>query len=231
MRNTLFYVLAFLLILVPMTAESQMSLYPFPQRRAAFGVAFDYQRDDNLFKNICGDLEFNIRTFQTHIDYGLNRDIKISLIPGVRFTDVNLADVPPSPTAEIRLTNMGPLGTTTLDYFLIGSFGADYAQLHNACVDVLHLIEMELIGGIGLSHTLRTQSELVIIPFFGAFYSNIWRNISTQQHILIDSTSGLFTGQAGAEIELTASISIIGTWNFSFETPEKSYFQIGLNFH
>ncbi len=231
MRNTLFYVLAFLLILLPMTAESQMSLYPLPQRRAAFGVAFDYQRNDNLFKNICGDLEFNIRTFQTNIDYGFNQDIKISMIPGIRFTDVNLADVPLSPTAEIRLTNMGPLGTTTLDYFLIGSIGADYAQLHGACVDVLHLIDIELVGGIGLSHTLRTQSELVIIPFFGAFYSNIWRNISTQRQILIDSTSGLFTGQAGAEIELTKSISIIGTWNFSFENPENSYFQIGLNFH
>ncbi len=231
MRNTLFYVLAFLLILVPMTASSQMSLNPLPQRRAAFGVAFDYQRNDNLFKNICGDLGFNIRTFQTHIDYAFNRDIKISVIPGIRFTDVNLADVPPSPTAEIRLTNMGPLGTTTLDYFLIGSFGADYAQLHNACVDVLHLIEMELIGGIGLSHTLRTQSELVIIPFFGAFYSNIWRNISTQQQILIDNTSGLFTGQAGAEFALTESINIIGTWNFSFQGPENVYFQIGLNFH
>ena len=231
MRNTLFYVLAFLLILLPMTASSQMSLYPLPRHRAAFGVAFDYQRNDNLFKNICGDLEFNIRTFRTNIDYGFNRDIKISIIPGIRFTDVNLADVPLSPTAEIRLTNMGPLGTTTLDYFLIGSFGADYAQLHGACVDVLHLIDIELVGGIGLSHTLRTQTELVIIPFFLASYSNIWRNISTQRQILIDNTSGLFTGQAGAEISLTDSISIIGTWNFSFENPENTYFQIGLNFH
>ena len=231
MRNILFYVLAFLLILFPMTAESQMSLYPLPKRAAAFGVTFDYQQNDSLFKNICGDLLFNIRTFQTHIDYRLNRDVKISLIPGISFTDVNLADVPPSPTAEIRLTNMGPLGTTTLDYFLIGSFGADYAQLHNACVDVLHLIDMQLVGGIGLSHTLRTQSEVTIIPFFGAFYSNIWRNISTQRQILIDNTSGLFTGRVGAEIALTDSINIIGTWNFSFEGPENAYFQIGLNFH
>lgn len=229
MRKTLFYLFSVLFILLPMTASAQMSLYHLPRYKTAFGVAFDYQHNDNLFRNICGDLSFDIRTFRTSIDYGFNNDIKISVIPGISFTNVRLADVPPSPIAEIRLTNTGRLGTTNLDYFLLGSFGSDYSQLIGPC-DTLHLINMELIGGIGISHTIRTESELVITPFFGGFFSNTWKNISTARQILIDRTSGLFTGQTGAEVALTESVSLIGIWHFSFESSD-THFQIGLNFH
>ena len=230
MRKTLFYLFGVLFVCFPMTTFAQMSFHHLPKHRSAFGFAFDYQHVDNLFKNICGDLSFDIRTFRTNIDYGFNSTTKISFIPGVSFTDVNHSDVPPAPYAEIRFTNAGPLGTTTLDYFLIGGFGANYAQLHGACDTPLHLINIDLAGGIGLSHTLKTESGLVITPFFGAFYSNIWKNISMRQRILIDNTSGLFTGKTGVEIALTKSVDVIGIWHFSFEKPD-GYFQIALNFH
>ena len=210
-------------------SEAQISLYDLPRFRSSVGVAFDQRLSNDLFNNICGDLRFNIRTFRASLDYGYSEDIKVSLIPGVSFTDVRLVDVPPSPSCEVRLTNMGALGTTNLDYFVIGSFGADYSQFHAAC-GVLHLVNMQLRGGVGLSHTLQTQGSWVLKPYFGSFYSNIWKNISTTNAILIDRTSGLFTGEAGIEVELTPTISAVGTWVFSFESSD-AHFRIGLNFH
>ena len=101
--------------------------------------------------------------------------------------------------------------------------------MHSAC-DLLHLVNMNLAGGVGLSHTLQTEGDLVLKPFFGTYYSNVWKNISSQREIFIDTTFGRFTGEAGVEADLTPSISAIAVWAFSFESSAAN-FQIGLNFH
>ena len=229
MRNKLLYFLAFLFISFPMTTFAQMSLYDLPRFKSAVGIAFEQYQHNRLFSNICGDLRFNVRTFRASLDYGYSDDIKVSLIPGVSFTDVNVVDVPPSPSCEIRLANIGRLGTTNLDYYVVGSFGGNYFQMHSEC-DILHLVNMNLTGGVGLSHTLVTDGELVLRPFFGTYYSNVWKNISTQRQIFVDTTRGRFTGEAGIEADLTPSISAIAVWAFSFESSA-AHFQIGLNFH
>ena len=121
MRNKLLYLIVFLSISFPLTASSQMSLYDLPRFRSAVGIAFEQYQHNRLFSNICGDLRFNVRTFRASLDYGYSEDIKVSLIPGVSFTNVSLVDVPPSPTCEVRLVNIGRLGTTNLDYYLVGT--------------------------------------------------------------------------------------------------------------
>lgn len=229
MRKLLFCLIVSLLILSPMIATAQMSIRDLPRGKSAVGIAFEQYQHNRLFSNICGDLRFNVRTFRASLDYGYTNDIKVSLIPGVSFTNVNLVDVRPAPSGEIQLTNIGRLGTTNLDYFLIGSFGANYFQMHSEC-NVLHLLNIELIGGVGLSHTVTTNGGLALKPFFGTFYSNVWKNISTQRQTFIDNTSGHYIGEAGVEIDLTPSISVIGVWAFSFESSA-AHFQIGLNYH
>ena len=211
------------------TAYAQTSYYKLDRRKSAVGVSFEQEQHDDLFKNIWGDLDFTVRTFRTSFDYGYKSDTKISLIPGLGFTQVELADVPPAPSFELRIMNIGPFGSTELDYYIVGNFGVVYRQLHIS-QSVLHLVEMNLKGGIGFAHTMHLNNDVVLRPFFGGYYTNIWTNISTTSRIFADRTSGIFTGEAGVEIELTPTINLTPTWIFSFENSD-TYFKIGLNFH
>ena len=89
---------------------------------------------------------------------------------------------------------------------------------------------MTLRGGAGLLHTLETGYGWSLKPFFGMFYTQAWNNVSTTQRVHVNTIQNFFTGEAGVEIELSPTMSAIGSVEFSFESSELLY-RFGLNFH
>ena len=175
---------------------------------------------------------FRAQNIRGGLDYAFNRSLKLSFIPGIAFLTIanrESIDVPPSPSAEFRLTATGPLDTQrTLDYFVKGSVRTDYTQIHSGG-RALHYVNVNLMGGGGFIFKLQTATQWQFYPFFGVFYSNIWQNTSTNRHLIVDDTYNLFTGEAGVEIQVSPTTYLIGSVAFSFETSEVIY-NIGINF-
>ncbi len=214
-------------------ASAQTGIRALPAGKSAIGLGFQYYDPPNIQQNRGNyQHQFRARNIRGSLDYHFSRELKVSFIPGVAFLNMagqDSADVPPSPSAELRLTSTGPLGTmSSLDYFAKGGFRTHYTQDHNS-PRALHHVTMILTGGLGIIHKLNTSTEWKFNPFFGVFYSNIWRNTSTTRDILVDDTYSLFTGEAGIEIETSSTTHIIGGVEFSFETSEVIY-NIGINF-
>lgn len=184
--------------------------YEFPQRR----------RENQVFR---------AETIRVSLDYAFTHSSMVSLIPSVGFIHIDSKeplDVPPSPSAELRLTHIGPLGNMpTLQYFFRAGFRTHYHQVHGGGLP-LHSVNVTLTGGLGIIH----EPNNIFRPYFGVFYSNIWRNVSTTRELLIDDTANLFSGEAGLEIEMSPAITLIGAVEFSFESSEIVY-NIALNFH
>ena len=89
---------------------------------------------------------------------------------------------------------------------------------------------MSLRGGAGLLHILETDYTWSLKPFFGMFYTQAWNNVSTTERVHVNTTQNFFTGEAGVEIELSPTMSAIGSVEFSFQSSELLY-RFGLNFH
>ena len=89
---------------------------------------------------------------------------------------------------------------------------------------------MSLRGGVGLLHILETGYAWSLKPFFGMFYTQAWNNVSTTERVHMNTTQNFFTGEAGAEVELSPTMSAIGSVEFSFQSSELLY-RFGLNFH
>ena len=68
---------------------------------------------------------FRAQNIRGSLDYLFNRSLKISFIPSIAFLNIasrDAIDVPPSPSAELRLTATGPLDANkALDYFVTGT--------------------------------------------------------------------------------------------------------------
>ena len=208
-------------------AFGQTGILSLQEGKSAVGLGYQWYNPSEKSEQNTG-----AQNIRGSFDWQFNRFLKMSFIPGVAFLDTENREtdsIPPSPSFELRLTTTGPLNSArTLDYFIRGDAHVRYSQIHNESL-VLHHVNTTLTGGIGFLYKLETVTEWQFNPFFGVFYSNVWRNISTAQQILTDDTYNLFIGEAGIEIEVSPVINIIGSAVFSFETSEIIY-NIGINF-
>ena len=227
-------VLAFVLVTFSISASAQTGIRALPAGKSAIGLGLQYYDPPPQIQQSRGNYQyrFRARNIRASLDYHFSRELKVSFISGIAFLNIASRDsveVPPSPSAELRLTSSGPLGSMrSLDYFAKGGFRTHYTQVHSGG-RALHYVNMTLTGGLGVIHRLNTVTAWKFNPFFGVFYSNIWRNASTTREILVDDTHSLFTGEAGIEIETSPTTNIIGSVEFSFETSEIIY-NVGISF-
>ena len=223
--------LIFVLVAFSAHASAQTGILSLPQGKSAIGLGFQmYDPPPNSHHN--AQHRFRAQNIRASLDYHFSRLLKISFIPGIAFLNIasqDSVDVPPSPSAELRLTATGPLDAErTLDYFIRGRVRGDYTQIHSGG-RALHYMNVNLRGGGGFIFKLKTTTQWQFNPFFGVFYSNIWQNTSTTRQLFVDDTYNLFTGEAGVEIQASPTTHIIGSVAFSFETSEVIY-NVGISF-
>lgn len=184
-------------------------------------------------KHTDAPFRFNAQTLLGNVDYTFNDDLKISLLPGISFFQANTEipyEIAPSPSIDIRFLNVNEMNMTGLQFFILGGFRTQYTNIARHSDLPLHSVNMNLRGGIGLLHTLETGYTWHLKPFLGMFYTQAWNNVSTTQKIHENATYNFFTGEAGLEVELSPTMSAIGSLEFSFESSELLY-RFGLNFH
>lgn len=176
---------------------------------------------------------FHAQTLLGNLDYAFNRDLKLSLLPGVSFFDVvsqNPYEIAPSPSIDIRLLNVNNMNMTGLKFFILGGFRTQYMNVVRTGDLPLHSVNMALRGGAGFLHLLETDYDWSLKPFFGMFYTQSWNNVSTTRAVHVNTAQNFFTGEAGVEIDLSPTMSAIGSLEFSFESSELLY-RFGLNFY
>ena len=213
----------FFFVLLPMTAYSQTSLYKLPKGRTGLGLGFSTTE--------------NINTIAGSLDYGIDRDLRVSFSAGVALIDDDefnrSLEIPPAPAAGLSIVRINALGQTGLDYFLNGSFGTVFSRTVNAATHetFVKTRTLGLTGGGGVLKRLGTKSGWGLTPFFGVYYSNAWAVTERQRTGLEEATSdGSVLGEAGMEIVVSRTTSIIGSVLFSFESSDTT-FSIGINLH
>lgn len=176
---------------------------------------------------------FYAQTLLGNLEYAFSRDLKMSLLPGVSFFDVvsqNPYEIAPSPSIDIRFLNVNNMNMTGLKFFILGGFRTQYMNVVRTGDLPLHSVNMALRGGAGFLHLLETDYDWSLTPFFGLFYTQSWNNVSTRRAVHVNTSQNFFTGEAGVEMELSPTMSAIGSLEFSFESSELLY-RFGLNFY
>ena len=213
----------FFFVLLPMTAYSQTSLYKLPKGRTGLGLGFSTTE--------------NVNTIAGSLDYGIDKDLRVSFSVGVGLieddVDNGRLEIPPAPAVGLSVVRINALGQTGLDYFLNGSFDAMFSRVVNAATSetFVKTRTLGLTGGGGLLKRLGTKSGWGITPFFGVYYSNAW-SVTERQWTGIEETvsDSSVLGEAGIEIQMSRSTSIIGSLLFSFESSDTT-FSIGINLY
>ena len=213
----------FFFALLPMTAYAQTSLYKLPKGRTGLELGFRTAENTN--------------TISGSLDYGIDKDLKISFIGGVALIEddaLNTSlEIPPAPVGGLSIVRINALGQTGLDYFLNGSFSAMFSRTVNAGTSetFVKTRTLELIGGGGVLKRLGTKSGWSITPFFGVYYSNVWAVTERQWTELEEAVSDSdILGEAGVEIQISKTTSIIGSLLFSFQSSDTA-FSIGINLY
>ena len=194
------------------------------------GIGYQHYRPP---KRTEAPFRFNAQTVLGNLDYTFNSDLKMSLLPGISFFQADTEipyEIAPSPSIDIQLLNVNDMNMTGLQFFILGGFRTQYTNIARSSDLPLHAVNMNLRGGVGLLHTLGTGYTWSLKPFFGMFYTQAWNNVSTTEKIHANTTHNFFTGEAGLEVELSPTMSAIGSLEFSFESSELLY-RFGLNFH
>lgn len=220
----------FILVIFSIPVSAQTGFYRSPAGK--IGVGIGYQRYSPP-KRTEAPFRFHAQTLLGNLDYAFNEDLKISFLPGASFFQANTQtpyEIAPSPSADLRLLNVNDMNMTGLKFFLVGGFRTQYTNIVRTGDLPLHSVNMTLRGGAGLLHILETGYAWHLKPFFGMFYTQAWNNVSTTQKVHVNTAQNFFTGETGVEIELSPTMSAIGSVEFSFQSSELLY-RFGLNFH
>lgn len=220
MKKITIYVFCFCFVFV-LTNTSYSSFYKLQRYRSSIGLSFAQYNDILPYRGT----KIRSRHLGLSLAYGQTSHIKTSFAPGLKFTELPGDDIPPAPTAAVSILKMGNIEGTDFEYYLGSAFAMEYQQ-----VNPLHFIGMDIAGYIGLLTRLKTDTVFTIIPYFGIAYTHRWINVSTTSRIYLDDTDFIFNGNAGVEIEISPTTSVIGAWAFSFEEAG-TIFAIGVNFH
>lgn len=221
-----------MLVLYPVTAYSQASLYQLSTEDTSLGLTLNKQ-DIGITK------PKDTTTIGANLYYGIQDDLKVSFQVGVGLTGPT--NVPPAPTGQISIAQIKPLGDTGLQYFWNADLDAVFFRIvqesTNQVLERSRLIGLS--GAVGVLKRLETESGQVINPFFALSYTKFWENLETNvesAEILEDlvfkqtKDSGDFGGEIGVEIELSPTMTALGSFRFSFENSDV-VFRAGLNFY
>lgn len=213
----------FFFALLSMTAYAQTSLYKLPEGRTGLGLGVSTTE--------------NINTIVGGLDYGIDKDLRVSFTAGVGLIEDSaynrLLEIPPAPTGGLSIVRINALGQTGLDYFLNGSFSAMFSRdVHAVTNETFSKTRtLELTGGGGVLKRLGTKSGWGVTPFFGVYYSNAWVVTERQRTGLEEAVSDSnILGEAGVEIQVSRTTSVIGSILFSFQSSDTT-FSIGINLH
>lgn len=230
MTKQMLVIPVFVLAMFSVSVSAQTGFYRTPAGKIGIGVGYQRYRPPQRTE---APFRFNAQTILGNLDYAFNRDLKISMLPGISFFQANTQipyEIAPSPSVDIRLLSVNDMNMTGLKFFLLGGFRTQYINIVRSLNLPLHSVNMSLRGGAGLLHILETDYAWRLKPFFGMFYTQVWNNVSTTRKVHVNTTQNFFTGEAGLEIELSPTMSAIGSVEFSFESSELLY-RFGLNFH
>lgn len=223
-------IVLFAIFVLSTSAFAQSGFRRLPPGKLAIGMG--YQRYQPPTRTNA-PFRFYAQTLLGNLEYAFSRDLKLSLLPGFSFFDVvskNPYEIAPSPSIDIRLLNVNNLNMTGLKFFLLGGFRTQYMNVIRTGDLPLHSVNMGLRGGAGFLHILETDQDWRLKPFFGMFYTQLWNNVSTTQAVHVNTSQNFFTGEAGVEMELSETMSAIGSLEFSFDSSELLY-RFGLNFY
>ena len=206
-----------------MTAYSQTSLYKLPKGETGLGLGFSTTE--------------NINTIIGSLDYGVDKDLRVSFIGGIGLIEddtYNSAfEIPPAPAVGLSIVRINALGETGLDYFLNGSFRAMFSRVVNATTHetFARTRMLGLTGGGGVLKRLETKSGWTLTPFFGVYYSNTW-DVTERHWTEIEETvsDSNMLGEAGVELQVSRTTSIIGSLLFSFQSSDTTL-SIAINLH
>lgn len=215
------YILYGILFLLTFTNTAYSSFYKLPRFRSAIGLSFAQYDDILPYRGT----EIRSRHLGLSLEYGQRPDIKTSFAPGLTFTEIPGDDIPPAPTAGVGILKTGDIQGNNLEYYLGGTLAMAYQQ-----IKPLHFLGLDIVGSIGLLTRLQTDTTFTLIPYFGVSYTHRWMNVSTTSRTYLDDTDFIFNGNAGVEIEISPTTSVIGSWDFSFQ-EDASILTIGVNFH
>ena len=220
----------FVFVMFSVSALAQTGFYRSPAGKMGIGVGYQRYRPP---KRTEAPFRFHAQTLLGNVDYAFNNDLKISFLPGVSFFQADTQipyEIAPSPSIDLRFLNVSDTNMTGLQFFILGGFRTQYTNIVRTGDLPLHSVNMSLRGGAGLLHILETDYTWSLKPFFGMFYTQAWNNVSTTERVHVNTTQNFFTGEAGVEIELSPTMSAIGSVEFSFQSSELLY-RFGLNFH
>ena len=224
------WIVLFGILVLSTSALAQSGFRRLPPGKLAIGMGYQRYRPPTRTN---APFRFYAQTLLGNLEYAFSRDLKLSLLPGVSFFDVvsqNPYEIAPSPSIDIRLLNVNNLNMTGLKFFILGGFRTQYMNVVRTGDLPLHSVNMALRGGAGFLHTLQTEYDWSLHPFFGMFYMQSWNNVSTTRAVHVNRSQNFLTGEAGVEIELSPTMSAIGSLEFSFESSELLY-RFGLNFY
>lgn len=220
----------FVFVISSLSVSAQTGFYRAPAGKIGIGIGYQRYRPP---KRTEAPFRFHAQTLLGNVDYMFNDDLKISLLPGISFFQADTQipyEIAPSPSIDLRFLNVSDMNMTGLQFFILGGFRTQYTNIVRNWDLPLHSVNMNLRGGAGLLHTLETGYGWSLKPFFGMFYTQAWNNVSTTERVHVNTAQNFFTGEAGVEIELSPTMSAIGSVEFSFESSELLY-RFGLNFH
>ena len=226
----MFVIPFFVLVMFSISVSAQTGFYRSPAGKLGIGIGYQRYRPP---KRTEAPFRFHAQTLLGNLDYAFNNDLKISFLPGISFFEANTQipyEIAPSPSVDIRLLNVNDMNMTGLKFFLVGGFRTQYTNIVRSWDLPLHSVNMTLRGGAGLLHILETDYAWSLKPFFGMFYTQAWNNVSTTKKVHMNTSQNFFTGEAGLEVELSPTMSAIGSVEFSFQSSELLY-RFGLNFH
>ena len=218
LKKVAFYII-FFFALFPITVYSQTSLYKLPKGRTGLGLGFSTTE--------------NINTISGSLDYGIDKDLRVSFSAGVGLIEDDeyngTLEIPPAPAVGLSIVRINALGQTGLDYFLNGSFSTMFSRVVDAATHET-FVKTRTLGLTGGGGVLKRLGRGVT-PFFGVYYSNAWavteRQWTGSEETVSDSN---VLGEAGIEIQVSRTTSIIGSLLFSFESSDTT-FSIGINLH
>lgn len=223
-------IVLFAILVLSTSALAQSGFRKLPPGKLAIGMGYQRYRPPTRTN---APFRFYAQTLLGNLEYAFSRDLKLSVLPGVSFFDVvsqNPYEIAPSPSIDIRLLNVNNLNMTGLKFFILGGFRTQYMNVVRTGDLPLHSVNMALRGGAGFLHLLETDYDWSLTPFFGVFYTQSWNNVSTTRAVHVNTSQNFLTGEAGVEIELSPTMSAIGSLEFSFESSELLY-RFGLNFY
>ena len=223
-------IVLFAILVLSTSALAQSGFRRLPPGKLAIGMGYQRYRPPTRTD---APFRFYAQTLLGNLEYAFSRDLKLSLLPGVSFFDVvsqNPYEIAPSPSIDLRLLNVNNLNMTGLKFFILGGFRTQYMNVVRTGDLPLHSVNMALRGGAGFLHLLETDYDWSLTPFFGVFYTQSWNNVSTTRAVHVNTSQNFLTGEAGVEIELSPTMSAIGSLEFSFESSELLY-RFGLNFY